>query len=302
MVLAASVGLWGSLHTAWFVTRVASHAEAMSAMQLSAVTAPLTFLMIAIVAGVLIEGLLMGRWPLIVATVGGAIMALAIALSILLSGFLSQLVSPSFVPPTIRRYAFNVHTRPGAWLALVLSLFITLASHVTDQASRLLHRPMYLTYPSRPFSFAAAVASAGIAAALVWDRNQPWLEGSVFGHHGWLPASVLPVIGIVTLLAVGSIAVTTMLFVMGRDLAGGLTAALSGWVVSLAAGVDILGGSSLALFDVRRVLGSRGHQFDVGLRPGWGSWIGFAAGCALATTGVVLVAEHEQGHGPGARP
>jgi hypothetical protein len=248
-----------------------------------------------LIAALLVEGILLRRWPLSAAPAIGAVVAvLTIALLAFEEGGAALLPS-SMLPASVRRLAIDVYGGPGAWLALGASLLLVAASRVEDGALGV--GDLAAAGIRRlPLQWIAATSAATLGAvAAAWCRYQPWAVATAGDRRLRVPGWALPFLGPLSLLVVTMLAVAVALAIVRRTLVAALMLAASGWALSLIGAIAITAAGTLARVPVDRVVPDRLLGSKPSVAIGWGAWLAFGLGCTAAGCGAMLVRCHEGG-------
>lgn len=281
--------LMGSLSAVWLSVRTGETTSRFGALELPVLRHVLVALVIAAVAGVLVEGVLIGRWPLAVPAVSGSIVLVLAAVMLMLEEVAASLIPTSFLPASVRRLTVDVYGGLGIWLAVFACVGLVAGSR-TDGGAVGLARTAWSAAQRLPLRWLAAFSIA-LAAGVVagWVRYQPWASGTAGPEHVEVPGWSLPVIGPASLIVVVVLGISAVILTVHRSVLPALLLASAGWALSFLAAVAIVAASTLARVEIERYLPDAVEAYGPSVQVRWGAWLMFIAGVTAAACGMAFV-------------
>jgi len=273
-------------HESWLDLRAGENTWTYTATEIPVYGRLVVLLALTVTVGALIEGVVLGRWPLRAPTVAAlALVLLSVALLGVCELAMTMVPTDLFgwlLPTTVERAAGGARAGLGAWATLGAAGLTVALAH-SRMGHSLTRRTLAQATPLTAGGAALAVATVGAA---IWIRYQPWAHGAAAGHEVEVPGAGLPWVGPGSLVAVLALGSATFVGLARPGLAAPLLAATAGWALSLAGAVTILVGGVVTRFDVRRLMsGDVGAAIPrLGAAPG--AWLGFGIGLAAAVGSV----------------
>ena len=281
--------LGGSLSAVWLSVRTGESTSRFSGVELPVLRYFLVALLATAVLGVLVEGMLLNRWPLAVPAIAGSALFVLAALMLLVEEVAASLIPTSFLPTAVRRLTVDVYGGVGIWTATIASLVLVVVSRIDGGTIGLLGRA-WKGVERLPLRWLGAFMVAGLCVGVAaWSRYQPWATGSAGLERVEIPGWSLPFVGPASLVTVLALAAAAAVLTVHRSLIAALTLAASGWAMSFLAAIPLLAASTLARVEVERYLPAGVEQYGPSVQVRWGAWLMFATGCAAATSGFAIV-------------
>lgn len=278
-----------SLPAIWLSARTGESTSRFTGLEVPVLRYALMALVTAALLGVLIEGIILDRWPLNVPAVAATALLLIAALMLALEEVAASLIPTSFLPTSIRRLTVDVYGGLGIWIAAFASLALVVSARV-DGGALGLTRSAWAAAQRLPVRWLSAFACAGVAVAVAaWARYQPWAAGTAGSEHVEVPGWSLPIIGPASLVAVLLLAASATVLAVHRNLAAALVLAVSGWALSFMAAIVLIATSTLARVEVDQYLPDPVEQYGPAIHLRWGVWLMFATGCLAAGCGSAIV-------------
>lgn len=281
--------LAGSLTAVWLSVRTGESTARFAGLEVPVLRYVLVALVTFALLGVLIEGVLLDRWPLSVPAISGSVVLVLAALILVLEEVAASLIPTFFLPTSARRLTVDVYGGLGIWIAAFASLALVVTSRIEGGAFGVV-RNAWTDAQRLPLRWLAAFILAGVSVGVAaWSRYQPWATGSTGTEQVEVPGWSLPFVGPASLVAVLGMGAAAAVLTVHRNLVAALVLAASGWALSFVAAVALLAASTLARVEVGQYLPSAVEQYGPSVQVRWGAWLMFVTGCAAAACGMAIV-------------
>jgi hypothetical protein len=204
---------------------------------------------------------------------------------LLLAEVATVILPTSLLPATLRRLSVDVHGGPGAWLGLAGGGLLALACRGEGEAAGFARRAATSARRAPAVWRAVAIGGVTLFFAAAWLRYQPWVTARAGGAGFDVPGWSVPFVGPLSLLAVVLLGAALIALMVTRSLIAGLAVAAMGWALSFLAAITALTSTTIARLDLGRYLPVEVRSFAPEAHAGWGVWVMFAVGCAIAFVG-----------------
>ncbi|MCD9625262.1 hypothetical protein [Rhabdothermincola salaria] len=281
--------LAGSLTAVWLSVRTGSSTSRFAGLEVPILRYVLLALVACALLGVLIEGLVLDRWPLAVPAIAGSVVLVLAALLLILEEVAASLIPTSFLPTSVRRLTVDVYGGLGIWMAAFASLALVVTSRIDGGAIGVAHK-VWMGVQRLPLRWLAAFILVGVSVCVAaWSRYQPWAAGSAGIERIEVPGWSLPFVGPGSLIAVVALGAAAVVLTVQRNLVAALVLVVSGWALSFLAALALLATSTLARVKVNQYLPSTVERYGPSVEVRWGAWLMFATGCVAAACGMAIV-------------
>ena len=238
--------LAASTNAVWLSVRTGSKTVRYSGLDIPVIHLALVLLIVIIMAGALVEGMVLQRWPLSIPAIAGSIFAILAVMLLILEEVAASLIPTSFLPESARRLSVNVYGGSGIWIGCVAAPATVLASRFEGGCLGLIWVG-WLEARRLPLKWIAALVASGLLVCLaLWVRYLPWATASAGTYDTVVPGWALPGIGPVSMVAVLVLAAAFAVLLVRQLLGAALVLAFVGWLLSFLAAIALVSVSSLA--------------------------------------------------------